>query len=44
VAISSLSLQKLWYFDGKKEKDKKLEVRDERGNEDNLQNSREDEK
>jgi hypothetical protein len=44
VAISFLFLQELGYFDKKKEKDKKGEVRDEGANKDNLQNNREEDK
>ena len=43
VAISSLSLVELGFFDEKKEKDKRGEVRDKESNEDNLQNCREGE-
>jgi hypothetical protein len=44
VLIAAI-LEELGYFDEKKEKDKRGEVRDEGGNKDNLQNSgEEDEK
>jgi len=39
VAISCLSLEKLGYFDGKKEKDKQEGVLREKSIEDNLRNS-----
>ena len=44
VAISYLYLEDLGYFDEKKEKDKKNEVRDEGSNEDNFQNNGEEDK